>query len=219
MKNQFETIQPWIVQILNTIKKDIKTEHLGSDPVFYKTNFGNRPQNRLGAEEIFAAYEKELLKGNEDLSEWVVNRWVFKNGDLYRHFAERLSAIHPDFDQIKNLTEEQSREVLKGTEGFDAVSVFLFSVLNGVVFPDKIVEKLRKTAETEAASKKVEEASAAEQQSIAKIVEHHQREVARMNEKYETKLSGVQKKYATDTEALKKQIRALQQRLNSLQKQ
>lgn len=65
----------------------------------------------------------------------------------------------------------------------------------------------------------MEEATAAEQQSIAKILEHHQREVSRLNEKYESKLAGVQKKYAIDTEALKKQIRALQQRLNSLQKQ
>jgi len=147
MKNQFESIQPWIAQVLNAIKKDIKTEHLGSDPVFYKVNFGNRPQNRLTSEEIFTAYEKELLKGNEDLSEWVVNRWVFKNGDLYRHFAERLSAIHPDFDQIQNLTEEQSHEVLKGADlAFDAVSVFLFSVLNGVVFPETVVKKTRESS-------------------------------------------------------------------------
>ena len=61
-ENQFQTLQKWIHEILNAIKKDIKTDHLRADPVFYRTYFGNRPQNRLTAEEIFAAYEKELLR-------------------------------------------------------------------------------------------------------------------------------------------------------------
>lgn len=38
-------------------------------------------------------------------------------------------------------------------------------------------------------------------------------EKARLQDKYEDKLAGVQRKYMTDVEALKKQIRSLQQQL------
>lgn len=216
MKNQFEILQPWIVQILSTIKKDVKTELLGSDPVFYKSYFGGRPQNRLTSEEIFAAYEKELLKGNEELAEWVVNRWVFKHGDLYTHFAERLTQIRPDFDEIEELTLEQSEQILKGAaEAFGALPVYLFSVLNGVVFPEAILSEMRTAAEKEEAALEQEALKAAENQTIEQILSRHQREVSRLNEKYESRLAGIQKKYATDTDALKKQIRALQKRLEA----
>lgn len=216
MKNQFEILQPWINQILNVIKKDIKSEHLGSDPLFYKNYFGNRPQNRLTSEEIFIAYEKELLKGNEDLAEWIVNRWVFKHGDLYTHFAEKLSQILPDFDQIEALDEHQSEQVLHGAvANFGALPTYLFSVLNGVVFPEAILKKLRQEAEREEAVKKAEATAVAEKQSFEQLIARHEREMQRLQEKYESRLAGVQKKYDTDVAALKKQIRSLQQKLHA----
>ena len=211
MQNQFLTLQNWTQEVLNSIKKDIKTDHLHTDPVFYKTYFGNRPQNRLSNEEIMAAYEKELLQGNEGLAEWAVNRWVFKHGDLYNHFAERLSRVNPDFSEIKELNWEQSEAILEGaTDAFGAIPVFLFSVLNGVVFPAQLVDQLRKAAEAEkgAQEKKVKEEG--EKESLEKIIAAHQREIARMHDK----ITGVQKKYTTDTEALKKQIKILQKKLN-----
>ena len=158
-----------------------------------------------------AAYEKELLQGNEGLAEWAVNRWVFKHGDLYNHFAERLSRVNPDFSEIKELNWEQSEAILEGaTDAFGAIPVFLFSVLNGVVFPAQLVDQLRKAAEAEkgAQEKKVKEEG--EKESLEKIIAAHQREIARMHDK----ITGVQKKYTTDTEALKKQIKILQKKLN-----
>lgn len=211
MKNQFLTLQNWTQEVLNAIKKDIKTDHLHTDPVFYKTYFGNRPQNRLTAEEIIAAYEKELLQGNEDLAEWVVNRWVFKHGDLYQLFAERLSKVNPDFNEIKDLTVEQSKEILEGVEErFGAIPVFLFSVLNGVVFPESVLGRLRKAAEEEKEKGEKQEKVEQERGSFEKVIAAHQREIARMHDK----IAGVQKKYATDTESLKKQIKILQKKLN-----
>lgn len=211
MKNQFQALKNWLPDVLTAVKKDLKNDHLHSDPDFYRAYFGNRPQNRLGAEEIFAAYEKELLKGeNEDLSAFVVNRWVFKYGDLYQHFADRLAQISPDFDQLKVLTEDESEKVLKGAaETFGAVPTFLFSILNGVVFPEKVVVRLEKQAAEEKAKLAKQEQSDADQQAVAKNVAALEREIARLNDK----ILGVQKKYTTDTEALKKQIRALQQKL------
>ncbi len=205
----FQTIQSWLPQVLATIKKDIKTEHLSSNPPFYRTYFGNRPINRLTSEEIYAAYEKELVSGNSDLGEWVVNRWVFKHGDLYEYFAQKLSEINPEFSEIKSLTEEESGRVLGGVEGkFNLASVYLFSVLNGVVFPKTVLEQLEKKARAEEEELKVEAAKRLEEQGYVAKIEQLEREVAR----FESRLSGVQKKYTTDVEALKKQIRALQKK-------
>src|SRR4051812_29479910 len=86
METKFHTLQPWLEEILGSIRKDIKTDYLPGSATFYRTHFGSRPQNRLTIEEINAAFIKELLAGNEEMAEWVVNRWVFKHGDVYRYF-------------------------------------------------------------------------------------------------------------------------------------
>jgi hypothetical protein len=211
MKNQFQTLQNWTREVLSVVKKDLKNDHLHTDPVFYKTYFGNRPANRLTAEELLAAYENELFQGNEDLSDFVVNRWVFKHGDLYEHFAERLAEINPDFDEIKTLTDAQTERVLAGAvESFGAIPTFLFTVLNGVVFPGSAIDRLRNAATAEKAAQKQEEESAQERQTIEKLLASHQREVARLH----AKIEGVQKKYANDTASLKKQIKVLQKKLH-----
>src|SRR5437773_214477 len=105
MKNQFESIQPWIPSVLEAIKKEIKFDQLPSNPAFIRAHVGNRPLNRLKTEEIFTAYENDLLAGDAPLAEWVVNRWVFRHGDIYSHFAERLGTISQDYAAIESLTE------------------------------------------------------------------------------------------------------------------
>ena len=215
MTTKFHTLQPWLEDILGAIKKDIKTDYLPAFPALHRAHFGNRPLNRLASEEILTAFSKELLQGNEDLAEWVVNRWVFKHGEVYNHFAERLAPINTDFDSIQELTQEQSEKVLAGSvEAFGAKKVYFFSLLNGVVFPPAVLEKLRKAAEAEAASQKTEQQTESEQLERVQLIARHEREIARLTDKYEQKLAGVLKKYAADTEALKKQVRALQQKLN-----
>lgn len=214
MQNKFETLQPWLKDILSSIKRDIKTDYLPADKAFYKVHFGNRPLNRLSTEEIYAAFEKELLAGHDSLDEWVVNRWVFKHGEIYNHFAERLSQIRPDFNELKELTEQESAQILAGTEAFGPIPTYLFCQLNAVVFPTSIFSRMRQEALD---AKKVQEAELASQdakESLEQTVERQQREISRMQEKYEGKIAGVLKKYTTDVEALKKQIRALQQKMN-----
>lgn len=214
MKNQFETIQPWIFEVLAAIKKDIKTDHLPGSPAFMRTHFGNRPLSRLTAEEIYAAYEKDLLAGDDDLAEWVINHWVFKHGDIYSHFAEHLSRLSEDYSSIEILTEEQSEAILKeAIVRFGALKTYLFAVLNGVVFPEGVFERLRALAVTEEAKKKREEKQEKEQLNLMQLTERYSRDVARLNEKYESKIAGVMKKYTTEVEALKKQIRSLQKQL------
>ncbi len=213
MTTKYHTLQPFLEEILTSIRKDIKTDYLPGSPAFCKANFGSRPINRLEGDEINVALIKELLVGNDDLSEWVVNRWVFKHGDVYTHFAEKLSSIHSDFSSIDSLSLEQSQKILAGAkESFGARAVYFFSMLNGVVFPESIFNELRVAAEKESKEEGVKTQIASEQLELEKILERHERETSRLVDKYEQKLAGVLKKYMTDTEALKAQVRALQKR-------
>jgi hypothetical protein len=213
MTTKYHTLQPFLEEILGAIRKDIKSDYLPGSAAFYRAHFGSRPISRLTGEEINAVFIKELLAGNEEMAEWVVNRWVFKHGEIYTHFAERISRVNPDFNAIESLSVEESRKILEGAkESFGAKPIYFFSMLNGVVFPESIVAELRMDAEAEEAKKKVEVAAATEQLELAKILERHEREIARITDKYEQKLAGVLKKYTADVEALKAQVRALQKR-------
>jgi hypothetical protein len=159
--------------------------------------------------EINTALVKELLQGNQDLAEWVVNRWVFKHGEVYNHFAERLEAIRPDFSTLESLNEEESEQVLRGSaEAFGPKPVYFFAMLNDVVFPLSVIEKLRLAVEAETAreAEKVPSVDTAAN-------EKHRQEMARLIEKYEHRIVGVMKKYTTEVEMLKSQIRALQKRV------
>ncbi|HSX38535.1 MAG TPA: hypothetical protein VLE95_06865 [Chlamydiales bacterium] len=217
MKNGFQIIRPWISHVLSAIKKDIKTDHLPASPAFAKAHFGNRPLNRLTTEEIFATYEKILLEGTDpDLAEWIVNHWVFKHGEIYSHFAGHLSQMTQNYEEIESLTEEQSEQILQGSaEQFGHLPVYLFAVLNEVVFPETVFEKLRIAAEQEAAQDQAEEKEFQDLQTLEKVKERHASELSRLQKKYEGKIAGVLKKYTTEVEALKNQVRSLQKKLIS----
>jgi hypothetical protein len=198
------------------IKKELKTEHLAKNPVFYKSYFGSRPMKSLTNEEICEGYTKALLKeDHEGIGEWIVNCWVFRHGDIYDFFVDRLSQISPAFEEITMLTEEESLKVLEGAaETFGALPVYQFAVMNGVVLDAKVLGTLKDQAEKEHADKRVAHAENVKNEGLAQELERYKREMERLEKKYEDKLSGVMRKHAVDVEALKRQIRSLQQRLN-----
>lgn len=213
-KNPFNYVQPWISQILESIKKEIRRDHLGSDRHFHKTHFGTNPLSKISFEEIVSVYERELLEGREELVAWVINAWVFKHGDLYKHFAERLSEVSPSFSELVSLTEEQEKRVLDGAvERFGVTNVYLFSRLNGVVFSDLLFDRLYQEAFRARENGKKEEQEREVQEAHEQMVARLMSEKTRIQERYEDRLAGVQRKYTTDIEALKKQIRSLQQQL------
>jgi len=210
MENKFYTLQPWLYEILDSIRRDIKTDYLPASGAVYRAHFGNRPQNRLTMQEINTALIKELLQGNEDLAEWVVNRWVFKHGEIYQYFASSLEAISPDFGSLQELSEADSQALVLGAkEAFGVKLVYFFSLLNGVVFPASVFAALRQEVEAQA--------QAPAQTTPAAITpateEKHRRELARLAEKYEQKIAGIMKKYSQDVHSLKTQVRALQKKL------
>jgi len=216
MDNPFLILKPWISSVLGAIKKELRTDHLVNSPSFARAHFGNRPLNRVSAEEIYAAYEKDLVAGNEELTEWVINRWVFRHPEIYTHFADRLEKIDPNYGEMEKLTLDESEMVLAGAEEkFGALMVYLFSVLNQVVFPEGIVEKLRIAAEKEKAESVDEAKRVEEKESFERLKERLENENKKLEEKYEKKIEGVMKKYQTDIEGFKKQIRALQRQLQT----
>ncbi len=211
MKIKFQTLLPWMDEILGTIKKDIKNDFLAGNPIFCRAHFGNLPQSRISLEDICVAFTKELEKDNDEVADFINDRWVFKHGDIYEHFAERLYAINPDFDQIKELTPEQSRQVLAGTtEAFGARDTYIFSMLNGVVFPASVLATLLQEAKDETERLKQEAQQAAEEKELVKVIERQEKEIAKLVSKHEQALLGVMKKYTADVNALKKQILSLQ---------
>jgi polyhydroxyalkanoate synthesis regulator phasin len=215
MAVDYSRIAPWLSNVLLDIKKDIKSEYLSARPSFLKLHFGNRPVAKITLEELVQPFEKELLNGNEELSEWVVNRWVMRHAEVYRHFALALSAINPNFEEIDQLTTEQGASLLKSSnELFGPVETLLFIVLNGVVISPPQLEAFREQALQEGIQSKQE--GLPKEDSLSAILEKHQNELSRLTEKYENRLSGMTRKYATDTEALKNQIRSLQKQLHAV---
>lgn len=214
MQNKFLSIQPWLGELLESIKRELRMEHLAKSPAFFKAHFGNRPLNRISGEEIVQVYEKNLVAGDAELADWIVNRWVFKHGDIYAHFAKGLEAIDPNYDTLKTLSEEQSEQILQGTkEKFGATAVYLFSILNEVVFPASIFDRLRSLAERERCASLQPQVDQ-EEAFPKEIKAHYEQTIAKLQEKWEGKMAGVMKKYSQDIDALKAQIRALQKRLD-----
>ncbi len=210
-QNKFFLAQPWIREILALLKKELKTEHLPGHREFHLHHFSNRPLHRISLEELIAVYERELLKGDQALGDWVVSRWICKHGDVYHHFSERLGEITEDFSSLTVLSESDSERILAGAkEAFGPVVLYLFSLLNGVVFPETVMDRLRIDASLFQETQKKNEEELIETKTLQSLKEHHDRELRRLKEKYEGKLAGLEKKYTLDTEMLKKQIRSLQ---------
>lgn len=201
--------------IVNDIKKDLKGDHLRSDPAFLKTYFAGKQRQKLGTDDLVAAYNAEITeKGNEALAEFFCNRWLIKNTELYDHFSTFLAQINPEFDDIESIDDEMAAKMLAGAEkSYGSVRSYLFAVLNSVVFSDAVYAGLseRATAQLNAVEKP---AQTDEAKSIEALEKKHEKELRRLEEKFEKRQSGLEKKYHQDTAALKKQVATLQRKLS-----
>lgn len=215
-QQKFSQLRPWLDSLFEAVKKELRNDHLKADIRFYKKHFASKTPAKLTLPEISEAYAKEIIEeGNEQLGEFISNRWLLKHGDIYNYFAEQLTTINPNFDQITEIDPTRSREIAhKGVEQFGALNIYIFSVLNSVSFPQRIFEELADLAR-QTQSQAADQVQEAEQQrSLDNILKIHALEMSRMIDKYEKKLAGLQKKYVDDTTALKKQMAALQRKLS-----
>ena len=144
-------LQPCFPSIVETIKKDLKIEHLGADRRFLKRYFSGKKRHKLEVDQLIPAYTTEIAEvGNEDLAEFICYRWLIKNRDVYEFFAERLASINTDFDKIERIEDKSAKDWIEGAiDSFGVERTYIFSVLNSIVFSDKIFKTLRKRVEKE----------------------------------------------------------------------
>lgn len=216
-KEKFALLNEWMPSLMGTIAKDLKNDHLKQDARFVKKYFSNKPINKLAAEELVAGYKQALAEeeNSDEIAEFISNRWLLRNSEIYNHFEEELRRRYADFSELKEIDLQTSSEIIEGAvHEFGAPKTYLFSIINSVVFPQSSYDQLRSRAEKEARQQAVDDQAQEEQHTLATIHKNYEQQIARLTDKYEKKLQGLQKKYTQDVETLKKQISNLQRKLN-----
>ena len=216
-REKFKELQDWLPMIVESIKKDLKNEHLKKDLFFVKKYLAMKNLNKISSDELAQAYQIAIQseEKGEDLAEFITSRWLLKNSELYDFFEKKLSQISADFTELEELSPEQSNGLIEeGVAEFGPNSMYIFSVLNSVVFPESCFELLKKQSQKTQSDEKTLHESLDEQASLDKMKKNHERELARITDKFEKKLSGLQKKYLIDVETFKKQIAQLQRKLS-----
>ncbi|MBA3720914.1 MAG: hypothetical protein H0W88_00760 [Parachlamydiaceae bacterium] len=215
-KEKYAEIQEWLPLIIETVKKDLKNEHLKKDFLFIKKYLATKNINKLTTQDLTEAYQSAIANedNGEALAEFITSRWLMNNSELYDYFEQRLTQINPDFGAIEEIDMPTAQSIIKdSTAQFGAPHTYLFAILNSVVFPAEAFQKLKKDAKHDVQQKIDETSSLSEKMSIENSKKNQEREIARLTDKYEKKLSGLQKKYIVDTDSLKKQVAQLQRKL------
>ncbi len=211
-REKFKILNPLMPKIVETVKKDLKKEHLQKDWAFFKKNFAGKNINKITPEEMTAVYLKALeeTEGAEELGEFIANRWLLKNTEAYDFFEQRLSQIDPNFQDLKEIEKTKALILMEeAIQNLGALRTYIFSILNSVVFPQEVFQELKKRSIHSQEQEKIQAHEQEEKATLENLQKNHEREIARLTDKYEKKLIGLQKKYVQDTECLKKQIASL----------
>lgn len=216
-KEKFTILKSWMPSIVEDIKKDLKNDHLQNDRAFTKAYFAGKPVNKLSVQELSQGYSQALESdASEQIGEFICNRWLLKNTELYNYFENELRQISENFSELTEIDKEKSLNITeKAIEQFGAPKTYLFAVLNSVVFPKEVFEQLNKRAQQAEVHNQAQAQQAAQQLSSEELQKSYEEKIARLTDKYEKKLQGLQKKYITDTETLKKQIVNLHKKLDN----
>ena len=214
-QEKIEMITPWLEEVVDVVKKDLKNEHLKIDRNFCKKYFLGKNASNVSLKEMAEAYKSDISAGNGGLGEFIATRWLLKNTDIYGYFEERLKTVTINFEELSELPQEVSLNLMHSSvKLFGAKKTYLFSVFNSVVFPAALYAELKESALSETKETQAEQAAHEKAESLENLQLRHNREMAAIADRYEKKFSGLQKKYLNDVDALKKQIRNLQKKLN-----
>lgn len=219
-KEKFLHLKDLFSEIVPQIRKDLKQEHLKQDLQFLKKYFSGKSSNKLSNEELAAGYlaALEAEERAEELAEFMANRWVLKNSDLYYFFEKKLSEINPNFTELTQIDDASAEGILEEAKTlFGAINTYVFSVLNSVVFSPEALHSLKGQALLERSSKEEVSQQNEEKMSLGTLQRTYEEKIARLSDRYEKKILGLQKKYIQDTENLKKQVTKLQQRIAGCQ--
>ncbi|MBA2369597.1 MAG: hypothetical protein H0V82_11320 [Candidatus Protochlamydia sp.] len=215
-KEKFALLNDWLSLIVDSVKKELKNEHLKKDIFFVKKFLNSKNLNKISTDDLTEAYQQAITEEEkgEEIAEFITSRWLLKNSELYEFFETRLSQINPNFSDLEELTADQAAPLMNDSVSqFGAPQTYIFAVLNSVVFPKDIYHQLEGKAKQQSQAHIEQTNRAAEQLTLENMKSSYDREMARLTDKYEKKLSGLQKKYLTDVEMLKKQISNLQKKL------
>lgn len=200
-------LAPWLFQIIDVVKKDLKQEHLRIDREFCRRYFLGKGPQQVTVEQMTPAYAADIAAGNVGLGEFIATRWLIKHTDIYNFFEERLKELTPDFETLEQFDEQMGKALMEEAVAcFGATKTYLFVVLNSVVFSQGVVEALRRLAEAETQQVSQKTQEAALEKTMEQMQKRHQREMQAMIDKHEKKFLGLQKKYLKDTEMLKRQL-------------
>lgn len=217
-KDKMVFLNDWLESIIETVKKDLKNDHLKQDYKFSKQYLSGKNVNKIDSAELAGAYREAIQSHDkgEEIAEFIANRWILKKSELYYFFETELSKVNPNFTEIQELDDAKGKALLDhAVDQFGALDVYIFSYLNSVAFSPSLFQTLKKRAETDEKRNQEESRVRAEQEGIDALKRNHELEISRLTDKFEKKLLGLQRKYNQDVEALKRQLANLQKKLQS----
>lgn len=144
---RFLTLKPFLEKIFREIKKEIRQE-LQSKGSFLR--------KKLGEQSFHPEFKKiaSLLEvcvispEGEDVGEWVSAAWVNTKGAIFELFHNHLVQVSEDYNTLASLPADvEEKLVQEGIEQFGVKNIYIFSLLNSVVFSSATLEKLKKEAE------------------------------------------------------------------------
>ena len=147
MHTTWTLIQPWFEQIFKVVRKDLKQEHLLRDSHFCTKFFLGKHPRDISLPELIKGYDQAIGEGHTDLAEFISARWVMYHPELYHFFEKKLSVLG-NFTDLKTIDDLYAWQILEeAISSFGSVDVYLFSVMNAVVFSPIIFEALKALAE------------------------------------------------------------------------
>ncbi len=217
-KEKFLLIKPWMSDMLNLIKKDLRQEHLSQDREFFNFYFRGKTLNKLTTEELANAYMHAIQHNerSEEIGEFIFHRWLLKNSDIYHFFEKELSKLSEDYTSIKSISRDVSIGIKdRAAEKFGVEDVYIFCLFNGVAFDPELMEELRAEAiktQNENKERLVEQKAT---QDLESKFREYETQISRLTDRYESRLAGLEHKYDKDVTALKKQVAHLQRQLQA----
>ncbi len=144
---QYALLEECIPDIIRSIRRDLRVDHLKQDDGFLKKHFGKKSPNKLKTEDLVPVYSPYLKEGDEKIWEFFTERWLMKHGGIYDFFEAGLMTVAKDFTELEELDEEFSKRLAsESVKHFGALDTYIFCVLNTVVFPESVYKELREAA-------------------------------------------------------------------------
>ncbi|MCB1213269.1 MAG: hypothetical protein KDK40_03125 [Chlamydiia bacterium] len=211
----FNELGEWSKHVVEGVKKELKAKHLRQDLQFYRQHFSGIHWNRIPGEKLIEVYGRCTAEDRE-IAEFVATEWLLKHTDLYHLFEEQLVPHYPDIGEIEEIASEIAQKMVEESlKTFDPLTVFLFSRLSEVKFPEEHFDTLENLAREHLESSQRDTEENLEEADLRKETERLQRELVKQEARYEKKLEGMAKKYQNDVTHLKRQLASLRQELEA----